>query len=162
MFFVTIIPIKNIPVLYLFMSIIIIIIITCCHTICNFCKLEKEILFNDLQWLVLQSMSVKIGNCSEVSVQHVPSPRFLWIVANARPEDLHLIYAIFLFQTVSVSMLLRYSHHQIFVFIGESFDLYQYTEPHGASSISLYAFFYICVQSLECCSRNKLDRGQHI
>lgn len=35
------------------------------------------------------------------------------------PGPMALMLTVLLFQTLSVSMLLRYSHHQIFVFIGK-------------------------------------------
>lgn len=34
-----------------------------------------------------------------------------------------MLTSVLLFQTLSVSMLLRYSHHQIFVFIGKRFHI---------------------------------------
>lgn len=44
------------------------------------------------------------------------SPAYLFDVSDCHDHDLSS------FQTVSVSMLLRYSHHQIFIFIGKCLD----------------------------------------
>lgn len=51
----------------------------------------------------------------------------------------HIYVSAFLFQTVSISMLLRYSHHQIFVFIGK----FAYCSIYLQSIIFIWKFEFL-------------------
>lgn len=57
-----------------------------------------------------------------------------------------MLASVLIFQTLSVSMLLRYSHHQIFVFIGKDFlrDL-------GCTGYSVCSSTVYRIYTLDCC-----------